>query len=287
MASNSTTRFSDRVEDYVKYRPHYPVAILSYLRDEYSFSPRWVVADIGSGTGISAELFLRNGNKVIAVEPNRAMRLKAEELLSGYPGFVSVEGTAEATGLEGEEDVAAGVPGGSGIDLIVAGQAFHWFDAVKARAEFSRIARPGADRLRRRAESPGADRLRRRAESPGATVLLMWNERLILSDFEREYEDLILQYAGDYKTINHKNITDEQIGDFFRPQSFVLRSFENEQLFDLAGLTGRLLSSSYIPKGGPGYDAMMAELAALFGRHAAGGQVRVRYETKVYTGRIR
>jgi SAM-dependent methyltransferase len=252
MASSNTTRFSDRVEDYVKYRPHYPVDILSYLRDGYSFSPGWVVADIGSGTGISAELFLRNGNKVMAVEPNREMRLKAEELLSGYPGFVSVEGTAEATGLEGE-----------GIDLIVAGQAFHWFDAVMARAEFVRIARPGA------------------------VVALIWNERLIQSDFEREYEELILQYAGDYKTINHKNITDDQIGDFFRPQSFVLRSFENEQLFDVAGLTGRLLSSSYIPKEGSGYDAMMKALAALFVRHAAGGRVRVGYETKVYTGRIR
>jgi SAM-dependent methyltransferase len=249
--SNSTTRFSDRVEDYVKYRPHYPKVILSYLRDLYTFGPGWVVADIGSGTGISTGLFLRFGNKVFAVEPNREMRLKAEELLAGYPDFVSVDGTAEATGLQN-----------ASVDLIVAGQAFHWFDPAGTRTEFVRIARPGA------------------------VVALIWNERLIGSDFEREYEELILEYAGDYKTINHKNITDKQIGDFFRPQTFQMRVFENEQRFDFSGLKGRLLSSSYIPKEGPAYGAMMEALAALFERHAARGQVRVGYETKVYTGKL-
>jgi SAM-dependent methyltransferase len=247
--SNSTTRFSDRVEDYVKYRPHYPGVILSYLRDHYGFGPGWVVADIGSGTGISTELFLRFGNKVFAVEPNREMRLKAEELLAGYPDFVSVDGTAEATGLAD-----------SSVDLIVAGQAFHWFDPAGTRTEFVRIARRGA------------------------AAALIWNERLILSGFEREYEELILEYAGDYKTINHKNITDKQIGDFFRPQTFQLRVFENEQRFDFDGLRGRLLSSSYIPKEGATYVAMLVALKALFDRRALDGQVRVGYETKVYTG---
>ena len=259
--SNSTSRFSDRVEDYVKYRPHYPEVILSYLRDLYTFGPGWVVADIGSGTGISTELFLRFGNKVFAVEPNREMRLKAEELLAGYRDFVSVDGTAETTGLQN-----------ASVDLIVAGQAFHWFDPVRTRTEFVRIARPGA--------VVGA------VARPSAVVALIWNERLTGSVFEREYEELILEYAGDYKTINHKNITDKQIGDFFRPQTFQLQVFENEQRFDFDGLKGRLLSSSYIPKEGPGHGAMMEALAVLFERHAAGGQVRVGYETKVYTGNL-
>jgi len=258
--SNSTTRFSDRVEDYVKYRPHYPVAILTYLQDTYQFNPDWVVADIGSGTGISTELFLRGDEKgenrgvkrIYAVEPNTEMRKKAEELLSGYPGFVSINGTAEATGLP----VAS-------VDLILAGQAFHWFDPVRTQQEFLRIARPGS------------------------VVALIWNERLILSDFEAAYEDLILEYAGDYKTINHKNITDPQIGAFFDPQAFALAVFDNEQVFDFDGLKGRLLSSSYIPKEGAGHDAMMKALAARFAPHRGGGGVGVGYETKLYTGIIR
>jgi len=250
--SNSTTRFSDRVEDYVKYRPHYPAAVISYLREVYQFNSEWVVADIGSGTGISTRMFLRNdnwaGNRVYAVEPNLAMRTKAEELLRGVPGFVSVDGTAEATGLP---DAAA--------DLIVAGQAFHWFDPVAARAEFVRIGKPGA------------------------CVALIWNERLVVSDFEKEYEGLILEYAGDYKTTNHRNITDLEIGEFFKPQTFLMKSFDNEQLFDFEGLKGRLLSSSYVPKEGEVFGAMIGALGRLFSRHQSGGRVRVGYETKLYT----
>jgi SAM-dependent methyltransferase len=248
---DSTQRFSDRVGDYVKYRPPYPAALLPYLTTSIHFDASGVVADIGSGTGISTELFLRNGNRVYAVEPNEAMRMKAEELLAGYPGFVSINGTAEATGL----------PPAS-IDLIVAGQAFHWFDPVKARQEFVRIARPGA------------------------FAALVWNERLVLTDFEKGYEDLILRAGGDYKTINHKNIADLEIGAFFHPGTFVLQSFDNEQVFDLDGLKGRLLSSSYIPKEGPGYDAMIRDLEALFARYQSGGKLRIGYETKLYTGRI-
>lgn len=243
---DSTKRFSDRVEDYVKYRPHYPKAILSLLEP---FGP---VADIGSGTGISTELLLTHGDKVYAVEPNTEMRQKAEELLGGEPNFVSVDGTAEATGL----------PDGS-VDLVVAGQAFHWFDPVKARQEFVRILRPGG------------------------RVALIWNERLMETPFESDYEDMILHYAGDYKTINHKNIADLQIGDFFYPQPFVLHQFDNWQDFDYPGLQGRLQSSSYIPKEGTRHDEMIAALRQLFEKYASGGMVRVRYDTKVYYGGLR
>ncbi|HMI61682.1 MAG TPA: class I SAM-dependent methyltransferase [Puia sp.] len=242
---DSTKRFSDRVADYVRYRPDYPEAILSALH----VGPDWVVADIGSGTGISTKLFLRAGCRVHAVEPNEEMRAKAEELLSHYPNFVSVNGTAEATGL------AAG-----SFDLIVAGQAFHWFDPVRTRKEMARISRPGA------------------------IVALIWNQRLMEMPFEKEYEELILQYAGDYRTINHKNITDKQIGAFFHPANFVLQQFENGQDFDLDGLKGRLLSSSYIPKDGERFDAMIRALEKLFRNYAVNGKVRVRYDTKMYTG---
>lgn len=248
--SDSTTRFSDRVEDYIKYRPHYPAVIPEWLTETYLFSSTWDVADIGSGTGISTELFLRHGNRVYAVEPNAEMRAAAERLLGSYgENFVSVDGTAEATGL------AAG-----SMRLIVAGQAFHWFDAVKSRAEFERIL------------------------CPGGLVALIWNERLTDSVFEKEYDALILHYGKDYKTVNHRNIDDQQIADFYRPASYVLKQFPNEQWFDFEGLKGRLLSSSYMPKTGPGYAPMLRDLEQLFQRHQQGGRVRVGYDTKVYVG---
>jgi SAM-dependent methyltransferase len=245
----STERFSDRVEDYVKYRPHYPAGVLAFLAEVYGFAPSWDVADIGSGTGISTEPFLRNGNKVHAVEPNDDMRHKAEELLGRYERFVSVDGTAEATELAE-----------ASVELLVAGQAFHWFDPVRSRAEFVRVLKPGG------------------------VVALIWNERLMESPFEKEYEALILHYASDYKTINHKHIADLQIADFFAPAVFRLHQFDNEQLFDYAGLKGRLLSSSYIPKEGAGFAAMVADLEGLFEKHRSGGRVRVGYDTKLYSG---
>jgi SAM-dependent methyltransferase len=250
--SNSTTRFSDRVEDYVKYRPHYPDAVVSFLKSVYSFGPSWVVADVGSGTGISTEMFLRNGNEVYGVEPNEPMRSKAEQLLAGNPNFISIEGTAEATKLAD-----------ASVDMVVAGQAFHWFDPAKSRIEFIRILR---------------------VSGHGGIVALMWNERLMTSPFEREYEELILRYSGDYTTINHKNVDRGRIADFFYPVACRLDQFPNEQLFDFAGLKGRLLSSSYIPKEGPLAGKMLTDLEALFARHQSGGIVRVRYDTKLYTG---
>ncbi len=259
--SNSTTRFSDRVEDYVKYRPHYPSAVLRYLQETYSFDASWDVVDVGSGTGISTELFLGNGNRVFAVEPNAEMRGKAEELLAGYlPGaagtvaggrgvFVSIDGTAEAT------ELAAG-----SVRLIVAGQAFHWFDAVKSRAEFVRIL------------------------SPGGVVVLIWNERLADTAFEAAYDALIAEHGKDYKTTNHRNISDLQIGSFYQPASYVLKEFTNEQWFDFEGLKGRLLSSSYMPNSGPGYAPMILDLQRLFETYQQRGRVRVGYDTKVYSG---
>lgn len=55
---DSTKRFSNRVEDYVKYRPHYPREIVSFLADQYDLTNDKLIADIGAGTGISSKPFL-------------------------------------------------------------------------------------------------------------------------------------------------------------------------------------------------------------------------------------
>ena len=127
-----TRRFTNRVANYARYRPGYPPAVLTCLRDECGLSPGSTVADVGSGTGILTELFLANGNHVYAVEPNEAMRQAAELSLAHYPGFTSVDGRAEATTLADDS-----------VDFVTAGQAFHWFDAAASRVEFNRILRPG------------------------------------------------------------------------------------------------------------------------------------------------
>src|SRR5688500_17757753 len=122
--------FTDRVEDYSRARPRYPRGVIELLIRDPGLKPPWVVGDIGAGTGLATELFLEHGNRVFAVEPNDAMRHEAEGRLGANPLFVSVAGSAEDTTL----------PTNS-LDLVVAAQAFHWFDLHAAGREFRRILR--------------------------------------------------------------------------------------------------------------------------------------------------
>ncbi|AYL97158.1 class I SAM-dependent methyltransferase [Mucilaginibacter celer] len=252
MVNNSTTRFSNRVEDYVKYRPGYPVEIVKFLHDNYSLTQDKLIADIGAGTGISTALFLNKGYRVIAVEPNDEMRVKSVELLGTYHGFMAHNGTAENTGLTD-----------ASVDAVIAGQAFHWFDTVLTRAEFKRILKPGG------------------------IVALIWNERKTSSAFEQEYDELIIKHARDYVKVDHRNIDTEHIAAFFNPEAVHLEIFQNKQVFDFEGLKGRLMSSSYMPaKDDEGFDDMIADLQVIFDKFKQDGMITINYDTKVYSGKL-
>ena len=245
-----TERFSSRVEDYVRSRPSYPSAAIDLLATRCGLSPAAVVADIGSGTGILTELLLASGAQVIAVEPNDAMRAAAEARLSAQARFRSVNGTAEATTL----------PSAS-IDLLVAGQAFHWFDVDKARREALRLLRSGG------------------------FAALLWNERPPEpTAFLTDYETLLLRHAAEYAQIAASRADEASMRRFFGA-AMELAEFPNLQSFDLEGLKGRLMSSSYAPEPGhPQHEPMMAGLRELFGRHEHRGQVAFPYRTLVYFG---
>jgi SAM-dependent methyltransferase len=251
---DSTRRFSDRVENYVRYRPSYPAAVIDVLARETGLTPQSEIADIGSGTGISSELFLRNGNTVFGVEPNTEMREAAERLLAPYPGFHSVPAHAEATTLRD-----------ASVDYVTAGQAFHWFDPLLARTEFARI-------LRHR-----------------GWAVLMWNaRRLDSTPFLRDYDAMLERYGTDYRQVRHQNLDVERLRALFDGElghAFQLRKLYNEQRFDFEGLRGRLLSSSYTPTAShPGYLPMLRELKRIFDEHAEGGSVAIEYDTEIYFG---
>jgi SAM-dependent methyltransferase len=251
--TDPTQRFSSRVENYVKYRPTYPPEIIATLREECQLTPAALIADIGSGTGLLTELFLQNGNRVFAVEPNDGMRKAGEQLLRHHANFQSIVATAEATTLADRS-----------IDFIIAGQAFHWFDRHRARREFVRILKPAG------------------------WVMLVWNERETGSTpFLQAYEHLLEQYATDYTQVDHRQIDETILADFYEKNGFKLKTFRNIQRFDYAGLEGRLLSSSYTPEPGhPNYAPMLAELAKIFQAHAVQGQVEFEYTTKMYYGML-
>jgi SAM-dependent methyltransferase len=249
--SDSTQRFSSRVANYIAYRPHYPGEVLECLKTDCGLGAESIIADIGSGTGMLAELFLGNGNRVLGVEPNLEMREAGERLLKAQPRFMSIAGTAEATTL-----------GNQSVDFVTAGQAFHWFDSERCRKEFGRILRPNG------------------------WVVLVWNDRRTeASPFLMAYEQLLLAHATDYEQVNHKRIDAAVMSEFFGAEP-ARRIFPNYQHFDLASLRGRLLSSSYVPEAGqPGHGEMIEALGRVFESQQKAGRVTFEYDTVVYYGR--
>ena len=249
----STERFSDRVGNYVKYRPSYPAEALELLARECGLGPGMRVADLGAGTGIFSALLLERGAEVFAVEPNPDMRAAAERALAGRPGFHAVAAPAEATGLDA-----------GSVDLITAAQAFHWFDRDRARREFQRIL------------------------APSGAVALIWNERVIDgTPFLAAYEQLLKDYAPEYGRVDHRDISAADVERFFHPGRTTLQVFPYVQHFDYPGLEGRLLSSSYAPTAGhPLHEPMQAELRRIFAREQCDGQVAFEYRTRVFIGRL-
>jgi len=246
--SDPVGRFTNRVENYIKYRPDYPCEVIEHLTTNCALTSDAVIADVGCGPGQSSRMFLENGNRVIGVEPNAAMRDAAKEILGEFENFTVVDGTSENTSLP---DVS--------VDFVVAAQAFHWFDAEKTRREFKRILKPSGH------------------------VVLMWNERqLDTTPFLVEYEQLLLKYATDYTKVRHENVDALKLGDFFQGE-YGSAFFENIKLHDFEGIKGRMFSSSYMP--GETDDAagqLTDELYELFAKHARNGKIEIIYDTRVY-----
>jgi SAM-dependent methyltransferase len=251
--ADAKQRFSNRVADYVRYRPGYPQAVFDLLRAECGLRPGHVIADIGSGTGLLSELFLKNGNRVYSVEPNAEMRRAGEEYLASYDGFSSIEGSAESTTL-----------GDSTIDFVAAGQAFHWFEPSAARSEFIRILK-----------------------SSGWVVIAWHDRRMEEQTLTREYEELLERFGIDYKRVKDAYPEVHHIRSFFGGDHFYSRDLPNEQVLDWDGLRGRLRSSSFAPtEGHPNYAPMMEELDRIFRTNQRDGYVRLEYFTRLYFGRL-
>jgi ubiquinone/menaquinone biosynthesis C-methylase UbiE len=245
-------RFSDRVEDYIKYRPSYPAESIDYILHKSQIPQGAAIADVGSGTGISSKLFLNRGYQVYGVEPNEPMRQGAETYLKAQAGFTSINGSSEHTTLPDQS-----------VDLIIAGTAFHWFNQQETKTEFKRILKPGG------------------------YVAIFWNERKGDADeFNVAYEQLLRQQP-DYKNATDKYAGYEELQSFFGTEGFEKKVFANQQQFDAEGLAGRSRSSSFVPQ--PGTDegtAFFQQLTHLFSLYQVNGQVSFYYDTVVYMGRL-
>lgn len=251
--SDATKRFTERAEFYARHRPSYPEEMFVFLRTEVRLEATHVIVDLGSGTGILSEPFLRRGHTVYGVEPNGDMRAAAETALESHHRFQSVNGTAETTGLET-----------SSIDLAVAGQAFHWFDPAKTQTEVRRILRPMGK------------------------CALMWNDRLTdTSPFLNDYEKFLSTWGTDYDAVRVTYENPDAIGALLDAE-YTRTVFANRQVLDRVGLRGRVLSSSYMPQADdPRSDKMLEALDALFEKHQENSLVQIDYNTNLYLGSVR
>ena len=247
---DSKKRFSKRADHYAKYRPRYSDAVLHYLERELSFSQASIVADVGSGTGILSEMFLKNGNMVFGIEPNEDMRKMAEANLLMYPNFRSINGSAESTTLAKDS-----------VDFITAAQSFHWFDAPLAKVEFRRILRNGG------------------------WVILIWNTRKTSTPFLHAYDQMVREASKEKRRVRHEDLDDTALSNFLGDHR--VAKLPNFQELGYEGLVGRFLSSSYAPlPGEPRYEQKLAKLTKIFNRYQANGAVRFEYETEVYSGQL-
>lgn len=250
---NPTERFSDRVRDYVRYRPSYPPEVIDLLQRECGLQAGTPVADVGAGTGIFTRHLLDAGAIVYAVEPNEAMRLAAEAASAAHPRFHSIDAPAEATGLPDDS-----------VGIVTCAQAWHWFRHAEARAEFARIL------------------------CPGGWLFLVWNERSTDSTpFLEGYEAALKTHAPEYLRVRHQEFDSKRLHEAFAPEPMLRANFPNAQILDREGFLGRVMSSSYAPKEDqPNHRPLMDALGDVFDRFNEDGKIEFRYTTECYYGAI-
>lgn len=245
-----TGRFSSRVENYIKYRPKYPPVIIDLLKEECQLTDSSIIADVGSGTGLLTELFLKNGNCVYGLEPNREMREAGERLLKSYARFTSVASRAESSTLADES-----------VDFVTSGRAFQWFDHEEALREFSRILRP-----------------------QGWVVIVWIKRRASATPFLAAYERLLLTQAIDYQAMKRKR---DELERLLGLGGLKVKTLEHEETFDYDRLKGQLLSYSISPEAGQeNFNSMLDELSAIFQDHQENGNVTFEYDTTIYYGQL-
>lgn len=255
MTSSGThsSRFTGRVESYKRFRPGYPQEILDLLRHECGLTPESNIVDVAAGTGLFSEIFLHNGNPVIAIEPNDEMRTVCETRQPDYPRLVVRSGTAEVTGLPSKI-----------ADFLTVAQAMHWFDLRRARQEFARVLRTDG------------------------WCVIAYNERRLGGDtFHEGMEELLVNFGIDYQHVRRRHLGDAQLREFFEPHVIRCQTLPNSQLLDLDALVGRIVSSSYMPtQTHPRYGEMLRSIEQLFDENQRDGTIRLEYDCVIRFGQL-
>lgn len=249
----TTEKFTGKADMYSKYRPSYPIEYINYLISYNALTDDSVIADIGSGTGILSRQLLGKGVKVIGVEPNDDMRIKAEQLVDQYPGFTLISATAEDTTLQDQS-----------IDLITVAQAFHWFDKERFKIECRRILKSDSN------------------------VALVWNSRDLSSEVVQKNAEICKSICPLFQGFSGGIEENPEIyKQFFRDGKYEYQNFQHDLELDLNGFIGRNLSASYAPKAADeNYRKFVDELTKLFVKYSQNDKIIVPNIARSYIGKV-
>ncbi len=245
---NNTQKFSGKANVYASARPSYPDELFAFLKNEYHFSADTVIADIASGTGKFTHPLVQMGCKVYAVEPNDDMRSQAELLLGGYENFISVNGSAENTGL-----------GDHSVDFVSAAQAFHWFDSARFAAECKRILKSKSK------------------------VFILYNSRDNDAEITKRLSDLCQRLCPNFQGFSG-GVKSNHVEGFFGGKCDVF-TVKNDLYYNRDTFVKRMLSSSYSPReGDENYNPFITGLNTLFDDLSDNNTLLVPNNTKLYVG---
>ncbi len=244
--------FSAKVADYVASRPDYPDALFDLLVQRCPPAAASQVVDLGAGTGLFTQGLLARGYKVLAVEPNAAMRNAADARLGGHAGYRSAEGSAEAVPLPDRS-----------VNLITAAQAFHWFEIDAARRECQRLL------------------------IPGGLVALAWNDRVLEDPLHRALVEVNETFGGERRDALLAHEDRSRVPLFFEDGQVETLSWPHAQMLGAEAFAALAFSRSYMPLHHTDAGRQLAaEMQRIFEAFAHDDRVAVRYRSVLTIGRV-
>ena len=243
--------FENKASKYSEGRPSYAPEVINKILNDI-LSTNGIVADIGSGTGVLTSEFIKKGYEIYAVEPNSDMRRKAEQKLSIYSNFHSVDASAENTGLNDKS-----------VSLIIVASAFHWFDAIKFKQECMRVLRDNG------------------------VVCIIFNVR-VYDEFTKKQCKICKKYCDGFESLTHGYDKTINLIDDFYVGNYAVYEYDFPLEYTKQKFISRCLSSSYAPlPDSKNYEAYICEIKALLDETFKEEILNIANKTMMFVGKVK